>query len=406
MGKKERSTERLVDLSSLPRRYNLIDWKNTVGCDVDFKYDNFCGVARILQVDLSSRNLMVFIEKYTLDEGAVIPIEYFRRGMLERIFNRIVCRNPSIIPYLDNVEDAYKYPAYYQEKLKMHCPYCGEPKEIKPAYFYYKNRFPCSKCGDGYSIPNKIMKNILEQLHINFIPEINKRHFTWMGKYRYDFYFKYNSQDIVVEMDGAYHRIQQNVDTIKTSLAQQHNFNIVRIDCDYIGDPLPYIKNNIMKSRLSQMLNLSLIDWSECEKVMITSGIRMACQLWEYNECCVSEIADILRFDRHTIRYYLQRGNAVGLCPSYNTKESAFRSHSQCVAVYKDDIFVRAFRHVDQLCKASLKLFGCQFHNKSVRMSYCNNIPYKGFVIKNITKEQYLQYKTINNNEVVLKEAI
>ena len=37
-------------------------------------------------------------------------------------------------------------------------------------------------------------------------------------------------------------------------------------------------------------------------------------------------------------------------------------------------------------------------------MSYCNNIAYKGFIIKNITREEYLQNKMINN-EVVLKEV-
>lgn len=407
MGNKNEShMERWIDLGGLPRKHGFVDWINSVGHNARFQYDEFSGVAHILQADLRSRNLKVFIENYTLPDGATIPIYYFQHCMLERIFNRIICRNPSVIPYLDNIEDAYRYPAYYQEKIKMHCPYCGEPKEMKPSYFYYKNKFPCSKCGDGYSIPNKIMKNILEQFHIDFIPEVNKKHFAWIDKYRYDFYFRHNNQNVIIEMDGAYHRYQQNIDAIKTNLARQHNFNIIRIDSDYVGDPLSYIKDNILKSELAKIWDLSLVDWRECENAMVTSGVRIACQLWERDECDISEIASILRLDRHTIRYYLQRGNSIGLCPSYNTKESAFRSHSKCIAVYKDGMLVRAFRHVNQLCEMSLELFGSQFNNKSVRMSYCNNMIYKGFIIQNITREEYLQYKMIDDNEVVLKEAI
>ena len=396
---------RWIDLSGLPRKHGQIDWANSVGCQTKFQYDEFNGVAHILHVDLRLRKLRIFIEKYTLPDGVDIPMYYFQQCMLERIFNRIICRNPSIIPYLDNIEDAYKYPAYYQEKIKMRCPYCGTSKEIRPSYFYYHDKFPCSRCGDGYSIPNKIMKNILEQLHIDFIPEVNRWHFSWMKKYRYDFYFKHNNQDIIIEMDGAYHRYQQDIDKIKTNLAQQYNFKLIRIDSDYVGDPLLYIKNNILKSELAKMLNLQFINWEECKSVIITSGVRIACKLWEVDECDISEISNILRLERHTIRRYLKRGNSIGLCPSYSTKESGCRSHSQCVAVYKDDILIRSFRHVDQLCDLSLELFGYKFNNKSVRMSYCNNIAYKGFIIKNITREEYLQNKMINN-EVVLKEVV
>lgn len=43
--KKNRMTKnRMVDLSGLPRYYKGIDWKNTIGYKISFRYDNHIGV--------------------------------------------------------------------------------------------------------------------------------------------------------------------------------------------------------------------------------------------------------------------------------------------------------------------------------------------------------------------------
>ena len=61
-----------------------------------------------------------------------------------------------------------------------------------------------------------------------------------------------------------------------------------------------------------------------------------------------------------------------------------------------------SFKNADELSRVSVKCFGVQFNKHSlyaVCSGYSNS--YYGFKFKYITKEEYLQYKMINNDEVV-----
>ena len=334
---KNNNKNRWVDLSELPQfEFNnqiRIQWDNSVGCDIPFQYDEACGVIHIVgcRQQVISKNRHRAILSITIGKYVTEPIEvrsdFITNCQLHNcVKNRIINLAPQLMKYLVNQDDAYKYSYHSNQKILMRCPMCGNV-ELKTISAVYKTGFVCHACSDGISIPNKIMYNILTQLNIKFINEVNRSHgFDWMQSYIYDFYFNINNKDILIEMDGGYHVFQKERDEIKTKLAIDNNFNIIRIDCAYLNtDAVEYIKNNILNSELCNILQLDKVDWDECRLATRNSIMIQACSLWENDNLSVLQISDRLNFNRHTIAKYLNRGKKLGLCNSYNTNTSRNR---------------------------------------------------------------------------------
>lgn len=355
-----KNKENWIDLSNLPRfegvtKHKNINWKASVGYMVPFVYKSIDGIAKILDVNITKRYLIVYIDGWTCSCGQRISIQNFQTCNLYGLYNKISVLSPNIMKYLDNVEDAYKYSPSTNYKLHMHCPHCGH-HEVRYPYNINKYGFKCVACGDGVSYPNKIMFNILTQLHILFEAEVGSRlsEFRWCKKYRYDFYFSKDKKHYLIEMDGHFHDRdkEKKNDLIKDQLARKNNMKLIRIDCKYQGNPFRYIKNNIENSELANVLPLQMIDWKLCDSYASSSLMRTACLMWEMQGYSIGEIMEFLSLSKTTIRKYLLRGVILGLCPSYNKNESRRR----CVECRKK---------------------------------------------KNIIEKQY---KMIRNNEVVLKE--
>jgi very-short-patch-repair endonuclease len=404
----EKNKNRYIDLSRLPRitKNNYIDWKNSIGYNIPFVYDNVQGEIKIVgyvdEIKETYRNphILITIDHY-VPNPIKIQVSTIRRGLLHKLVgNKIINTDKNMIKYLVDPSSAYTITYGSSQLLKMRCPICGSIYDKVPSVVHTYG-FSCPVCGDGYSIPNKLMRNILMQLELDFIPEVNKKHFDWMDKYKYDFYLQIDGNDILIEMDGGYHKLQHETDAVKDKLAQINNFKLIRIDCDYHGNPLDYIRNNIVKCELNTILDLKNINWEQCKYVLADSMIHDICKLWEESELSVVEITNRLKLNRITVATYLGRGHDLGLCNSFNHEESVYRSSNPYLMVLKDGVVFGVFRHVHQLCNQSIAVFGQQFHLPSVRACYNKTQTYKGFNIQTITREEYEQYKMINNNEVV-----
>ena len=394
----EENKNRCIDFSTLPKttKRNYIDWKNSVGRRIPFIYDGVQGEIEVVdyidEVGEKHRNPYVLI---TIEQYVPTPIKIqtstLRRCLLHNLVgNKIINTDKDMVKYLVNKSDAYTVTYGSRQTLKMRCPICGAVYYKTPSVVHTYG-FSCPVCGDGYSIPNKLMRNVLTKLGIDFIPEVNKKHFAWIDKYKYDFYIQINNEDVLIEMDGGYHKWQCEVDKIKDELANCNKFKLIRIDCDYNGDPLEYIKNNIINSELNTILNLSNVSWTQCRSAMIDSSVRKVCQLWEEFEFDVVEISNILKLNRITISTYLYRGHDMGICNSFNHQESVYRSGNPYLMVLKDNLPICVFRHIHQLCDQSIDLFGKQFHLPSVRACYDKKQTYQGFNIRRITREEYEQ---------------
>jgi very-short-patch-repair endonuclease len=311
--------------------------------------------------------------------------------------------------YLVNQQDGYKYAWQSDQYVATICPICGH-RESTHIGTLCKYGFSCSVCSDGISMPNKMMYDILSQLHVNFIREVGQKHFSWMKRYFYDFYFQTDDGiDVLIEMDGGLHdRIQeqQQRDKIKDELASQHNFKLIRIDCRYGNarqGAFRYIQSNILESELSSLLHLDYIDWDKCQESSKNNLLVQICNMWERELYNCQDIIKTLQLHRTTVTTYLKRGKDMGLCPSYNSNEALLRrdNFKRVMAVY-DDTVIDVFKNINDCAEGLTKRMNIGFKPRQIQK--CANgylAHYHNINFKYITREEYEQYKMITDKEKI-----
>lgn len=217
------------------------------------------------------------------------------------------------------------------KKIRISCPDCGSHKNISPNTLLTSG-LGCM-CKGGRSYPNKFMYSLLNQLHIEFIPE---KSFCWSDRRVYDIYIP--SLQCIIENHGIQHYSEsfQNVsnrslkeerenDFYKEKIALENGIeNYIVIDCRY--SDIDWIKAAILSSSLPSLLNFneSDIDWSCCDKFASSSIIKTACDLWN-DGLLIKEISDKLNINRNTIVAYLKKGANLGLC-DYSLEKSRKRA--------------------------------------------------------------------------------
>ena len=82
----------VLDLSNVPKKEgtNLFDWKNSIGCIVNFSSDNFCGKLEIIEYipkHIISDNSYLIV-KYENDILSPITVQGFKNGKLSRILQK------------------------------------------------------------------------------------------------------------------------------------------------------------------------------------------------------------------------------------------------------------------------------------------------------------------------------
>lgn len=242
--------------------------------------------------------------------------------------NTIFCKRPDLIKYFPNIEDTKKYTIFSTVKKENICPDCGYHKINKICKLTTKG-FSCPRCGDGISYPNKFAFSFFEQLNIPFDIEYPPK---WAMGRRYDFYFKLQDKEYVVEMDGGWHyndnqisgqtREDSNrIDEEKNKYAADNNVHMIRINSS--ESTLEHIKKYILLSDLNDLFDLSNIDWNKCREYTATSMLKAACNLWNEHKT-IKQICEITKYSKETIRQYLIRGKELNLC-DYQTNNIFYR---------------------------------------------------------------------------------
>lgn len=237
-----------------------------------------------------------------------------------RGYNDIHTTHPSVGVLLANFDDGYKYTAHSGKKINFKCPDCGFIQEKSIASVTDRGLI-CQRCSDNISYPNRLGRELLDQLPINgFTAEWSPE---WLKPYFYDNMFEINNTVYVLEMDGALghgHEVYrshtkdvkgQERDKFKDDLAKKHNVHVIRIDCQ--KSEFNYIKNSIMHSELNSLFDLSDIDWNLCDKNAQKNLVKEACYMYMNNKS-TNEIAAILHLGVETIRRYLNKGETFGWC--------------------------------------------------------------------------------------------
>lgn len=243
-------------------------------------------------------------------------------------YNDLWTTNPDIAKLLKNKERGYEISRGNDKKEWFVCSDCGYEK-----YSFVSNvvrhGLSCPKCGDGVSFPNKIGFNLLEQLSLKFETEYNP---DWIKPKRFDFYFKLNDKKYILEMDGELGHGNKNklngqsaeeskeIDDYKDSLAKERDIEIIRINCEH--SDLEYIRNNIIYSRLAEIINLSEVDWLKCYEFACNNLVKVVCGYWNNGIRSASLISKQIHIiSRKTVTKYLKQGAELGWC-DYDPKEA------------------------------------------------------------------------------------
>lgn len=322
---------------------------------------------------------------------------------IEKNINSIYVTDKWMIPYIGE-ENSKKYSRSSNKVIDVKCIDCGKIKKICIRNLYKRKKISCI-CGDGISYPNKLMYSILIQLNLKFETE---KSFDWckyffeskMKRGIYDFYFKYNNNEYVIEMDGMFHYKENKmtkynlndikyIDDQKDMLAKNNNITVIRIDSkesDFI-----YIKKNILDSKLSQIFNLNIINWNKCEEFSVNNMVRSVCELKRDDPTLsTSEISTIIGLHESCIRKYLHKGNKiwdwVKYDPKSESKKVIYNNAKKCsksVEIYKHNKLLGTFSSIHELSRNGEKLYNAKL-STSLISAVCRGVrnTHKGYIFK------------------------
>lgn len=230
-----------------------------------------------------------------------------------------------LIFFQGGYEEAIQYTSQSNKKIMPICPDCGRIKDklTSISNIYYNRSIGCV-CGDGLSYPNKFSYAFLEQLPIDVW--VNEYTPKWANGRRYDNYFEYKGNKYILEMDGSFHSkdnplngMTSNeaklIDNYKDSLAEKHGIHMIRIDC--LKSNKEYITDNIKKSAMNDMFDLSNIDWNKCDEFAIKNIAKEICQYYKcHEEMSIVELSNLFHIERHVVSDYIRSGCKYGWCRS------------------------------------------------------------------------------------------
>lgn len=235
--------------------------------------------------------------------------------------NSLADANPELVRWFVDKDLAHKIPRFLNEEVELECPNCHRRFYMKPQNI---KSVPSCVCGDGFSYPEKMFSNILNQLQVDYIYQLCSKNFEWCSKYKYDFYFVYDNTSYIFELDGGLGHGHKNlkrrdslkIDAIKDNLAKQNDVLLYRIDVNYpdVGERFEYIKDNICKSYLADIFYLSIIDWKLVREKSEKSLLVDVCKDFNSGQKYIKALSDKHHVSVDTIRRYLKTGTKIGLC--------------------------------------------------------------------------------------------
>jgi hypothetical protein len=315
--------------------------------------------------------------------------------------NDLWTTHPEVAELLKNPGDGYRYSIGTHTCLEFKCPDCKAVKICKPVTFTRHGHFSCPKCGDGISFPEKFIYALLSQLNINFIYQLTSTTFEWCENYRYYFYL--NDYNYIIETHGLQHyknmglfskysddKVQIN-DENKRKLAKENGIKkYIVIDSRY--SEMDYIKNSIINSELSNIFDLSNIDWVECLRYATKSIVKNICDDWNISKD-INVLTEKYKLSETTIRRYLIKGTDIGLC---NYIKKNMRKYSKVYCFSTKEIFPSK-KYVEKEYKISIGN-ACTGTTKTAygsKWAYVEDLP-EDFIFEKstITLKEYLkEYK-------------
>lgn len=318
-------------------------------------------------------------------------------------FNDLWTTAPEVAKILVDPNDGYKYTKNSEKKVHFKCPDCGDISFKRIGNVYYQG-LSCQKCSDGISYPNKFIRAFLNQLPIsNLDYEYSS---DWAKPYFYDDYFEYNNKRYLVEADGEQHyrdmvffgktlEERQQIDNIKTNLAIENGFTLIRVDCS--ESTMEYMKNSICNSMFNDVFNLQCIDWALCDATSRKNIIKEVSFAYKNTTRDMTRLSNMFGLAKTTICSYLKVGYACGWC-SYTVERSnefsRFKNAKPFIVIDDEENIIHYFDGTNADLAVLNNLFNDEFLNKCVKSACRLHKPYKGINFR--YAEEYLSKEIID----------
>lgn len=306
--------------------------------------------------------------------------------------------NPEIIKFLLYKEDGYKYTKGSHKYIWVVCPCCGYKKSIKIEELVYNCGFSCPKCSDGLSYPNKFAYNVFQQLHIQYAlyePEYSPH---WAGRMRYDNHIALkDGRELIVEMDGGFHYNEygkwaaQN-DVIKDSLAEEHGIKVIRVNCFYnqITNRFKLVKNNFIND-LKQYFDLSCVDWESANEAGISNKLIEVVNYYNKHPFMpMHKIVNHFHLSHCTIRNYIIAGEELGLCKYIKNDPNRSKTSIPLMLCNNNGNCIGVYISARQMAN---EFKDEKFVSGSIAQCARLGKPYKGYIIKQLTWDEYESLK-------------
>lgn len=311
--------------------------------------------------------------------------------------NDIGTTDPELVSLFVNENDAYCHSRSSDSRVEVICPYCGTQKIMRIAELTKYGYVTCEKCSDGISYPNKFAHELFGQLSKQYIKYQSEYSPDWVGKLRYDNYVELlNGDRIIVEMDGGYHYAKNcdyltKNDSYKDELAEKHGIKMIRINCNYlkVGQRYSVVKTNLIIS-LQDIFDLSNVDWDKCNKAGISNKLMEVIDYYENNpKLGLPEIARDCKISMPTLYEYLYTGEELGLC-IYVRNDQNRAKNSKPIAMYDSKMnLIGIYKSGKQISELFPEL---NLKHRQIRKCATNNKPYKNYIFRFVTYEEYQQY--------------
>lgn len=319
--------------------------------------------------------------------------------------------NPSMAKLLKTKEDGYKYKDNYtMKKLEWVCPDCNNIIFESPNYIK-KHGIICKKCSDKVSKPEKIMFNVLLQCGINFNTHITLpiKSFTFNNKPYipiYDFYFFKDGTNYLIEMDGGFHfkthgKSKYTIDDIrlidskKDELAKINEYHLIRIKAE--PSDFEFIYENIIKSKLKDILDFSKLDKNYALRYSSSNRIKEVCEFYNTINKDLNIISENMKISYNTIYKYLLTGRKLGWTdynPSTQNKKMSFKNIPQYSIICNEKSII--FKDVNSLEQNSTVILGISISKDKITRYFCNNYgDIDGYTFTRIPYKQSMEIEKI-----------
>lgn len=289
--------------------------------------------------------------------------------------NDVATTDPTAVDYFLNKIESTMYSRGSNRLIQSICPICGfiQPNMVKIQTLVLHGK-ECFHCGSSVSYPEKFLYFMLKQINVKFY--IHKV-FDWsknivnkdgtVGNKEYDFYLP--DQNLIIETHGRHHydekcsfsfcgakgrtlEEEQENDRLKMNIAMQNGCNYIVINSRISRKE--WMKQEIENSELSNLLNLTTVDWDRCDKDAVY-GVKMNVILDKAKnpKLKIVELSNKYGFGTATIREWLKHGNSLcGYVPKQLTK----------TPVYSPELnfaFFNVKRASEELHMWPARIYGC-----------------------------------------------